>query len=233
MGLGESMKPWMALPERVWMEKLEGRVLLSGETQLDLSHPNDISGSGKSTFSFEATAGVRYLFIELEYNDFTLYNSEHQQIAVSQENMVSRLSWKAPHSGTYYLWLDDDASDSYELIARKWSDDFGDDPESATLLREGQPIHGEIEDVSDEDVFEFHGQAGVRYAFNPHSSAVGPWVSDDHGRDANIGSDGTVPLPYSGTYYIHVSTDWTVGAYDLTAWQVSDDLPAELEIAVH
>src|SRR5438034_10177154 len=110
------MKWRNSLYERVWMEALEGRVLLSADTHLDLSHPNDIQGSGRTTFRFEAKAEQKYLFIDLEYNDFSLYDSDHQQLAVAKANgMVTRLTWRAPQSGTYTLWLDDDAADDYEL----------------------------------------------------------------------------------------------------------------------
>src|SRR6185436_9750488 len=177
------MKSLHFLPERVWMEELEGRVLLSGGTQLDLSHPNDIQGSGSATFSFQAKADQRYLFIDLDYNEFYIYDDQ-AQIAESDLDsyMVARLVWKAPHTGTYTLWIDGDGGYDYELIARKWSDDFGNDRDHASLLQEGQLIRGEIEDVDDEDVFEFHGEAGVRYAFNAHSENVGAGVYDQSGR---------------------------------------------------
>src|SRR5207253_8158186 len=50
--------------DRVWMEQLEGRVMLSGGNVLDLSDVVIRRGHGEADFQFEAEAGQKYLFIE-------------------------------------------------------------------------------------------------------------------------------------------------------------------------
>src|SRR3954471_20551542 len=156
-GLNRNSKRETRRGEQVWMEELEGRVLLSRAEWLDLSHVQRRSGEGSASFKFEAKAGERYLFLQFqEYGFMHLSDSDGRELVwVDETDDVSRLSWRAPKAGTYTIHVEtfDDWLVEYDFIARVADDDFGNNRENATPLGEGQVITGEIEDVIDRDVF--------------------------------------------------------------------------------
>src|SRR4051812_36111679 len=103
----ESLSRKQTEKQRVWMEELEGRVLLSAAV-LDLSHVEVRRGTGEAEFQFEAEKGRTYLFFETEgYCSLHLTDQDGVQVA-EEDSPYYRINWTAEESGTYYLWLDGD-----------------------------------------------------------------------------------------------------------------------------
>src|SRR5438034_4341453 len=140
--------------ERVWMEALEGRVLLAQGNILDLSNVVVRKGHGEAEYQFEAEAGRTYLFIET-LNSGGIHLSDEDGARVDDAvDGASRILWQAKQSGTYILWFDGgyDPNQPYELVMGPKQDDFGNTNRNATELEADQPIHGKIEDYDDRDV---------------------------------------------------------------------------------
>jgi hypothetical protein len=216
--------------ERVWMEELEGRVMLSRADWLDLSHVERRSGEGTPSFQFEAKKGEDYLFINFGGAWLSLDSEEETDIDFSDgdgSGYIERLSWRAPKSGTYTLVVNsvEDWDEEYELVARVARDDFGNNRANAALLRPGETINGEIEDVIDKDVFSFTANAGERWAFDFETDAdLDPTILSDQARDLFDCHDGCEPMPYTGTYYVVLSGDgYEMGKYKLSARRVMDN----------
>src|SRR6266446_9356687 len=124
--------------EPTWMEALEGRVMLSAQ-QLDSSIVNHITGSGPSTYQFDAVAGQRYLFLDVGIPVWmALKDSAGQDVASFD------YEWTPSTSGSYFLSIDNlgDEPGNYDVIFRAAQDDFGTDPATAGSLSEDAPAQG-------------------------------------------------------------------------------------------
>src|SRR3954467_1706817 len=103
------MKPSIDF-ERVWMEELEGRVLLSRAGWLDLSDgPVQRTIAGDAQFKFEAKAGQRYLFVDFNgYDWLSILDSAGKKVAQAREpeSYAPRVLWTAPASGVYTISLE-------------------------------------------------------------------------------------------------------------------------------
>jgi hypothetical protein len=202
--------------ERVWMEALEGRVLLAQGNLLDLSEVVVRSGRGEAEFRFEAKAAEKYLFINtLQSVGIHVTDQDGAEVDDAPDG-ATRVLWEAQESGTYFLWLDggEDGNDSYELVAQIAGDDFGDTNHNAATLKPDQPIHGAIEDFDDRDVFEFQAQAGERWAFDTgwsEDEGIYAELRKANGRSINC-TDGCEPMPYTGKYICHHRGRWRDGA---------------------
>src|SRR5689334_8949113 len=148
MGLGGSMKEATALPERVWMEGLEPRVLLSRVEMLDLTQVVRRSGENEGEFQFQAKAGQQYLFLDvgLGTGGIHLLDSRGVQIAAGsdEDTFQTRLLWTAPASGIYTLWMDGGywGNAGYDLVAGPVVDDYGDSLATAAPFGHDETIEG-------------------------------------------------------------------------------------------
>ncbi len=210
----------------MWMEELEGRVLLSAAV-LDLSHPQVRRGTGEAEFQFEAEEGQTYLFFELEGCCSVHVTDEDGAQVAEEDPYYYRINWTAEESGTYYLWIDGDEDDPkgrYELLAEPFRDDFGDTPGTAGVLSADRAIHGEIEDYEDRDVFRFSAKEGERWAFEMEDDSEDGIYSElrnSRGHVLELGH-GAQPMPYTGSYYVVISSSGGIGKYTLKARQVMD-----------
>ena len=129
-------------------------------------------------FRFEAEGGKQYRFrVEhstLGQSSITLYGPNG--LNEGREGWRGRqrgpdgplLLWQAPSSGVYYFAVQNfgGKSGNYTFtIEPAGPDDHGDTPESATEVRSGQRVSGNIDHSLDYDYFIFSAKEGSRYLF--------------------------------------------------------------------
>src|SRR5258706_12943014 len=201
--------------DRVWMEQLEGRVLLNGAPDaqaLDLSVVNHLVGTTPALYRIDVPAGQKYLILDLEGQDQVhLLDAQQREIKVLEpedDDNNSRAVLAPQTSSTYYFSLQEGwGVNAFDIIVRQAHDDFGDRPATAPLLTEGQVISGEIEDFPDKDLFRFNAVAGERYVFDGVTNDLSLRILNTRGHQAINCTDGCEPMPYTGTYYIEISGD--------------------------
>src|SRR4051812_18726969 len=76
--------------ERVWMEALEGRVLLDGVADaipLDLSMVNHLTGNGPVIYRMDVAAGQKYLILDnYDEGQVHLLDAHQNEIEVMEDN---------------------------------------------------------------------------------------------------------------------------------------------------
>ena len=165
----------------------------------------------------------------------TLLDSDGWGLASNDDHRdspASRIIWKAPASGDYYLAVGGygAATGSYTLTVSTIVDDHGDDIADATTAAVGAPAEGVVDYEGDSDYFRFTAEEGQLYQIDvalgtlsdsrlelQDSDGWGLASNDDHGD--SLASRIIWKAPVSGDYYLAVeATGWgdQVGSYTLT-----------------
>jgi hypothetical protein len=190
----ESMRRKQPEEQRVWMEELEGRVMLStAQNALTLNklaidtasapvlvQDQPVAGelydsSDYDLFAFDGEAGSRYAF-DLKAAwwtgfkiDVTLWNQEGKRVMWCSDGCQAM-----PYTGTYYVLVSkqrwDDAYLPYTLSAREFVDDQDGGASAALALSIDSPLSGSIDYYEDEDWFKFQAIAGATYGFEARNT---------------------------------------------------------------
>ena len=213
-------------------------------------HGNDLGGATATTvdepvegaidydydndwFVFEAEAGEIYeIDVALGTLDdawVELTGSHGGQLAHSDSydnNLGTRIVWRAPSSGSYYARASGSGTGSYtfKVSVSEIVDDHGNELGGATAATVGEPVEGAIGYARDVDWFVFEGEAGEIYEIDVALGTLGNswaelldsniWLSkynDDH--DNNLASRIVWKAPSSDSYYVIVSGYGTTGSY--------------------
>ncbi len=226
-------------------DSVEGATPLAiGEvTQGALDYEGDVDN-----FAFEAEEGVVYQ-IDVGLGMLpdlllSVYDSDEFEVAFNEyhdDSPESRIVWKAPSSGGYYIEVFTYTSasiagygtGSYTLTVTALDivDDHANLVEGATPVAIGDVVQGALEYDGDTDVFVLEAEEGVVYQIDVElGTLTDSWlaVDDSDGFEIAFNDDhGDSPAsrivweaPSSGKYYIVVGGDGT-GSYTLTV-AVSD-----------
>ena len=169
-------------------------------------------------------------YVELQDSDGQLLADDDNH----GDSQASRIVWKAPESGDYYVavdasWGSETGTGSYTLTVAPLdiADDHGDDIQDATTIAVGAAAEGALDYDGDTDLFRFTAQAGQFYQIDVNlgtldDSVVGlldadGWslaYNDDHG--GSYASRIIWEAPESGDYYAGVSGYSGTGSYTLT-----------------
>ena len=164
-----------------------------------------------------------------------LRDSDGRELASNDDHgdsPASRIVWKAPESGDYYLLVRGYGSGtgSYTLTVAHTTivDDHGDDVDSATTAAVGAPVEGVVDYAGDVDYFRFTAEEGQLYQIDvalgtlgdsrlelQNSDGWGLAYNDDHG--GSSASRIVWEAPASGNYYLVASGfGAATGSYTLT-----------------
>ena len=213
-------------------------------------------------FVIQAQAGWEYT-VELPYRFFIalgtksgplirIYDSSGQEVARSEDDSETEVTWRADAGGNYYVVLGDGASqgdytltvtppaEAPEVVptaapAPVGDDDHSDSIADATAMTVGEAVEGLLDDGGDQDFFVFEAQGGVFYQLDVELGTLeDSWLAlfdsdelelaynDDHG--GSFASRIVWRAPGSGPYYVDVGGFGT-GSYTLTvtATDIVDD----------
>ena len=237
-----------------WSDSVGSYTLTISLSDIQDDHANDIAGATPATvgqavqgaidyggdvdiFSFTAQEGQLYQ-IDAELgtlNDSRLELLESDGWALASnddfgDSLASRIVWKAPSAGDYYLAVEGFGGDgSYTLTVALSSivDDYADDIAGATPATVGQAVQGAIDYGGDVDVFSFTAQAGVLYQIDVELGTLNDsrlelldseaWTlasNDDFGD--SLASRIVWRAPSAGDYYLAVEGFGGDGSYTLT-----------------
>ena len=186
-------------------------------------------------FGFEAVAGRLY---EIEVTLGTLSDSI---VAIfdadgypldynddQQGSLASRLEWRAPDTGTFYVEVAGYGNGSYTLAVEETDivDDYADGLVGAARVGLGEVVEGAFDYQGDWDYFAFEAVAGELYEIQvdlgtlPHSVVT---VLDADGYPLDYDDDHPDSsaarlfwrAPDTGTFYVEVA-GYDVGSYTLT-----------------
>jgi hypothetical protein len=172
-------------------------------------------------FSFTAAADTSYAFTTslgtLDGSWLALYRRTGTSRITSDDHDIA---WTCPASqeGTYYVKVEggsesDTDSGTYSLMITSYTDDLGNDSDSATELTVGRPsITGNIDAAGDNDWFSFEAAAGTTYYVSviPLTLAGAEATLTGSGLDEKLtdmdGGDAFITFTCSdtGTYYVRV-----------------------------
>ena len=196
-----------------------------------LDYPEDVD-----YFVFEAVEGVLY---EIEVGLGTLSDSavavhyaDGFELAWNDDrsggDSASRLFWRAPVGGDFYVEVSGYGEGSYTLSVGVSDivDDYADQVEGAAMVEVGESVEGVLEYPEDVDYFVFEAVAGVLYEIEVglgtlSDSAV--WVYDSYGVVLGWNDDYGDSLasrllwkaPVGGDFYVEVS-GYGEGSYTLS-----------------
>ena len=133
-----------------------------------------------------------------------------------------------------YFDADDGLGETFTAtgITTAFTDDYGDDAATATLLSIPASVSGEIEIAGDQDWFQFDAVAGTQYRFEVpvHDESMDLRLYNIDGTTQLERDTGTSPLifwlaPSDGTYFLSLesSSDNDVGGYELSVVVSQDD----------
>ncbi len=214
----------------------------------------DIERSGDwDYFRFRAEGGREYT-IETRTDSDTeieLYDGDGDSIDSDDdggEGYGSRLVWRAPSSGDYYVAVRGYANEvtgSYTLSVTReeptddsggaQEDDHGDSRGGSTVIREGSTTAGDIERSGDWDYFRFRAEGGREYTIETRTESDteielydgdGDSIDSDDDGGEGYGSRLVWRAPSSGDYYVAVRgyANEVTGSYTLS---VTREEPAE------
>ena len=224
-------------------------VILEGSTTA-----GDIERSGDwDYFRFRAERGREYT-IETRTDSDTeieLYDGDGDSIDSDDDGgqgYGSRLVWRAPSSGDYYVAVRGYANEvtgSYTLSVTgeepaddsggAQEDDHGDSRGGSTVIREGSTTAGDIERSGDWDYFRFRAEGGREYTIETRTDSDteielydgdGDSIDSDDDGGQGYGSRLVWRAPSSGDYYVAVRgyANEVTGSYTLS---VTGEEPAE------
>jgi hypothetical protein len=205
-------------------------------------------------FSFQATAGVSYIFETSSVNSLdtvlALYAGDGvTQLAFDDNSGAgrsSRIEWIAPSSGTFYLLVagfEPLVLGDYSLHVRSMSDDHGNDAATATPVAIGSNTHGVIEIGGDVDWFRFQAVGGRTYVFetslgNLHDSVLTLFAQNGttqlvNDNDGGIGRASRIEwqAPNSGAYFLRVRSFTATGVGDYSL-KVVEQLPVDTPVLI-
>lgn len=239
--------PDLFLPEPPAEEVVEPQVELDLEAAMPLAVgqvvESALDDSGDSdVFVFEAQPDQIYeidvTLGTLEESALTLYDMDGWQLAYNDDqpgSLASRIYWRAPGPGLYYVQVTGGGAGSYSLIVVESDivDDHGDSAAEASAAMIDDPAQGALDYAGDVDVFEFAASAGESYAIDVSLDTLPDSVLrllDSGGfqlayNDDSWGSTASRiywEAPDSGRFYVEVSGfAQAVGSYTMTV-TVSD-----------
>lgn len=173
-------------------------------------------------YTFRAQANHRYVFkttlVETEDTYLSLLDTDGiTELAsnddVSDDDRSSKIVWRAPADGDYFLQVFSDGSTGeYELTSKDITNRG-----PATPMNVGKSVKGSLADVEDEDLYSFTAAAGESYAFHLGGR------DEDYGSLVLLAKDGKTVLssidtsgvflpllwkaPSDGTYFIAVNSE--------------------------
>lgn len=221
-----------------------GRLLVGGSRAGNIEDVNDrdwfaLSLNANTYYWFnldtaQQNGGTLYAYANTTFN---LRDSSGAVVATVPQiyNGVPTMAFTTGAKGTYYLEVGSSSSSgTYTVRAQLGrADDYGNDQAHAAAVQANSIIKGEVEVLSDKDMFKLTAVAGMTYVvqLTPQkgsASVYGSAALDITGPDGlnvrGISSDNTVVRVFeatkSGDYYIGVSSSlyygWT-GTYTLVA----------------
>ena len=203
---------------------------------------------GTDFFKFRADAGQAYQ-IDLSMDccsSIKIRNDRFDVIAYLRGLDSATTLWQAWHSGDYFIEVDKNRVSGYELTLSRsnYKDDHGDDVASATGLKLGQSIDGDVGTGSDRDFFGFQAQAGQTYKLNLDLEtgteiSVAIWDPNEARVVFVFRESGHKPIVFeaatTGISHVSLSEDYYLlaGAYNLTleAYNFQDDYGDSVETA--
>ena len=144
-------------------------------------------------------------------------------------SLASRLFWRAPFSGDFYVEVSGYGEGSYSLTVAisDIEDDHGDEVEGATRVSLGEAVEGALDYDGDVDYFAFEAVEGELYEIDVALGTLldsfvgvydGDWFMLGYNGDAGDGSRGSLLVwraPANRDYYVEVSGVGE-GSYSLT-----------------
>ena len=210
-----------------------------------LHYEGDVDVFDVDVFVFEAEEGALYradvTLDTLIDSTLTLYNADGWELASNDdqaESRASRLEWRAPDAGTYYLAVGGygEAGGSYALTitAIPNNDDHADEiGPGATPATIGGNTAGALNYGNDRDVFVFEAEEGVLYRVDVRLrtlvdstlalyDADGRALAYDDDRDDAHALRIFWEAPSAGDYYVDVGGPG-LGSYALTITALPND----------
>ena len=212
------------------------------------SVPGEIDYDGdRDFFAFEAEAGRLYQIDvalgTLPDSDVRLYDAYGERMAYNDDygdSPESRIVWKAPSSGSYYVDVGGPLPDRYHLVGGNGTgsytltvalsdiiDDHADELDDATATTLGEAVQGVLDYSGDVDVFAFEAEEGKIYQIDVALGTLsdsevtlydadGEWLifNDDYGD--SLASRILWEAPSAGSYYVEVIGFGGTGSYTLT-----------------
>ncbi|MDE2815304.1 MAG: hypothetical protein OXK81_01220 [Chloroflexota bacterium] len=195
-----------------------------------LDFTNDID-----VFVFQAEEGVFY-WIDVSLGTLSdslvgLYDADELLLAFNDDHadtLASRIVWRAPRSGTYYVAVEgyDTGSYTLTLAVTDVTDDHASAVEGATTVAVGEAVPGALDYTDDIDVFVFQAEEGVFYQIDVALGTLSDSLvylydadellltfNDDH--SDSLASRIVWEAPRSGEYYVAVE-GYDIGSYTLT-----------------
>ena len=185
-------------------------------------------------FVFEAWEGELY---EIEVDLGTLsdsvvavYDGDGVELGWNDDredgSLASRLVWRAPASGVFYVEVSGYGEGSYSMTVGLY-DDFADWLDGAAWVELGETVRGVLEDDWDVDFFVFEAWEGELYEIEVDlgtlsDSVVAVYDGDgvelgwnDDREDGSLASRLVWRAPASGVFYVEVS-GYGEGSYSMT-----------------
>ena len=195
----------------------------------------------RDVFTFKVEEGVFYktdvglgtlpdsLLAIYDADGFVLANDDD-----GGDSLASRIIWKAPSSGEYYVVVGGYTVGSYTLtVTSDVDDDHANSVAGATRTTVGELMQGTVDYDGDRDVFTFKVEEGVFYKTDvglgtlPDSllaiyDADGFVLANDDDGGDSLASRIIWKAPSSGEYYAAVE-GYGTGSYTLTVSVLTDD----------
>ena len=210
-----------------------------------LEYPEDVD-----YFVFGAVEGELYeidvILGTLFDSGIRVYDADEFQLAWNedqQDSLASRLVWKAPATGDFYVEVSGDGQGSYTLAVGVSDivDDYSDGVDGAARVGLGEAVEGVLNYAEDVDVFVFGAVEGELYEIEVGLGTLSDSiveVYDAEGLELAWNDDQQDSLashlfwsaPVSGDFYVEVS-GFGEGSYTLTVAvsDVVDDYSDQVE----
>ena len=228
---------WSGPSVRPWDE------VIQEATPVEIGEPSqgelDFEGERVDYFAFQAEEGELYdlgvVLGSLQDSVLDLFDADGTRLAGNDDygdSLASRLLWRAPATGTYYVQVTDffAGTGTYTLTIAisEVVDDHANSAGNATPVEIGEPSQGELDYEGDSDYFAFQAEEGEFYqldvvlgslqiSFLDLFDADGTWLAgnDDYGDSTS--SRLIWNAPATGTYYVQVTDFFAgTGTYTLT-----------------